>query len=61
MQDKEMIEESETKAEDSDYFTPEDPQTTILSPVKSSNSTPVDKVVNNFETFFLICNLSIKF
>jgi len=39
-----MIEEAEAKADDSDYFTPEDPQTTILSPVKSNNSTPVEKV-----------------
>lgn len=30
-----MGEEVEAKAEDSDYYTPEDPHTTILSPVKS--------------------------
>ncbi|CRL07618.1 CLUMA_CG020583, isoform A [Clunio marinus] len=33
-----MTEEVETKADDSDYYTPEDPHTTILSPVKSPSA-----------------------
>lgn len=37
-----MINEVETKADDSDYYTPEDPHTTILSPVKPTE--PVEKV-----------------
>ena len=37
-----MAEEGETKADDSDYYTPEDPHTNILSPVKSER--PVEKV-----------------
>jgi hypothetical protein len=39
-----MMEEVETKADDSDYYTPEDPHTTILSPVKSPSATPIEKV-----------------
>lgn len=38
-----MMEEIEAKADDSDYYTPEDPHTTILSPVKSP-SAPIEKV-----------------
>lgn len=38
-------EEAEIKADDSDYYTPEDPHTTILSPVKSASPTPVEKVI----------------
>lgn len=36
-------EEVEAKADDSDYYTPEDPHTTILSPVKSPSG-PLEKV-----------------
>lgn len=38
-----MGEEAEAKADDSDYYTPEDPHTTILSPVKSPSG-PLEKV-----------------
>ena len=38
-----MTEENEAKADDSDYYTPEDPHTTILSPVKSPTA-PIEKV-----------------
>lgn len=38
-----MAEEVEVKADDSDYYTPEDPHTTILSPVKSPSG-QLDKV-----------------
>lgn len=41
-----MPEGGEIKAEDSDYYTPEDPHTTILSPVKSP-SDPIEKVSSN--------------
>lgn len=39
-----MAEESEVKAEDSDYYTPEDPHTNILSPVKSPSGPLIEKV-----------------
>lgn len=42
-----MMEEVETKADDSDYYTPEDPHTTILSPVKSPSET-IEKVNLNY-------------
>lgn len=38
-----MAEEIEVKAEDSDYYTPEDPHTNILSPVKSPSG-QIEKV-----------------
>lgn len=41
-----MGEEGEAKADDSDYYTPEDPHTTILSPVKSPSG-QLEKVCNS--------------
>lgn len=38
-----MADEIEAKADDSDYYTPEDPHTTILSPIKSPTG-QVEKV-----------------
>lgn len=38
-----MAEDNDTKAEDSDYYTPEDPHTNILSPAKSPSG-QVEKV-----------------
>jgi hypothetical protein len=45
-----MVDETEVKADDSDYYTPEDPHTTILSPVKSP-SEPVEKVIFDYLIF----------
>lgn len=42
-----MMEEVEAKADDSDYYTPEDTHTTILSPVKSPTGA-IEKVSLNF-------------
>lgn len=44
-----MVDEVEVKADDSDYYTPEDPHTTILSPVKSPSGA-VEKVSSLFES-----------
>lgn len=44
-----MAEGSEAKADDSDYYTPEDPHTNILSPVKSER--PIEKV--NFDAYLM--------
>jgi hypothetical protein len=41
--------EIEAKADDSDYYTPEDPHTTILSPVKSP--APIEKVNRSYRVF----------
>jgi hypothetical protein len=55
-QDKATMEETEIKADDSDYYTPEDPHTTILSPVKS----PTDSIekVNLLSNFLMNQNLT---
>lgn len=49
-----MTEEAETKADDSgdDFYTPEEPHTTILSPVKSP-SDPLEKVISDRVLKFL--------
>lgn len=52
-----MKDGAEAKAEDSDYYTPEDPHTNILSPVKSER--PIEKV--NCTIFGRSCNVAKHF